>query len=436
MELTIEVFDAGAWTDAAIIDVTGATKGGVSVSCTFEYTWDYAFNKANHDKPVSLNYPVNADLIRKNEWPAFLYDIVPQGNGRRFLLATLNRSITEGASADFELLRSGAFNPIGYLRVKEAVQFYQTYIERHQNDNLHVGMQLEDIIGRHADFVERMHIYGMLTTGTTGIQGVAPKFLLTQDKAGLWYADGQIEDHRAAQHWIIKLPRGHHPDDLKVIKNEVGYLKTAKMMGLRIAQEVELRGNMLFVKRFDRRVSKAHGFERLHQESLASIAGVVGFDVRPTQFELLAALRSVATDRTKDTIEFLKRDVLNLAMRNTDNHARNTAVQVVDDIVQLTPLYDFAPMYLDPEMIPRAARWYHPLTGKELEDWKSIILAIDWLPGEQVLIIEALLAFAQTMERLPEMMLEAGVDQDVVQFLRLSIVGQRLNLLQLESLLG
>ncbi|WP_375338497.1 hypothetical protein [Variovorax paradoxus] len=38
-------------------------------------------------------------------------------------------------------------------------------------------------------------------------------------------------------------------------------------------------------------------------------------------------------------------------MRNTDNHARNTAVQrLPDGALQLTPIFDFAPMFLDPEI--------------------------------------------------------------------------------------
>jgi serine/threonine-protein kinase HipA len=91
-------------------------------------------------------------------------------------------------------------------------------------------------------------------------------------------------------------------------------------------------------------VTKA-GVHRLHQESAASLAGLTGFNDRPSQFTLLQALREVVTDKTGETIEFLKRDVLNLAMRNTDNHARNTAVQKVGAEVRLTPLFDFAPMY-------------------------------------------------------------------------------------------
>jgi hypothetical protein len=57
-------------------------------------------------------------------------------------------------------------------------------------------------------------------------------------------------------------------------------------------------------------VTKA-GVHRLHQESAASLAGLTGFNDRPSQFTLLQALREVVTDKTGETIEFLKRDVLN-----------------------------------------------------------------------------------------------------------------------------
>src|SRR5208282_5597761 len=88
-----------------------------------------------------------------------------------------------------------------------------------------------------------------------------------------------------------------------------------------------------------------------------ALAGQVGFDSRPTQYQLLTALRDNTDDPELTTIEFLKRDVLNLALGNTDNHGRNTAVQVRHRHTRLTPLFDFAPMYMDKEGIPRALRW-------------------------------------------------------------------------------
>lgn len=82
------------------------------------------------------------------------------------------------------------------------------------------------------------------------------------------------------------------------------------------------------------------------------------------------ARHPVRGDRSADqTLDYLCRDVLNLAMRNTENHARNTAVQQLGNTLRLTPLYDFAPMYLDPDGIARTARWHHPRGGRELTVW-------------------------------------------------------------------
>lgn len=135
----------------------------------------------------------------------------------------------------------------------------------------------------------------------------------------------------------------------------------------------------------------------------------------------MAGIRSVATEPSTETLEFLKRDVLNLAMRNTDNHARNTAMQVVDGKVQLTPLFDFAPMYLDPEVSPRVLRWYRPDTRIELTDWADVLAALSVDDGERKRLADALRAFALHIERLPEVMAAQGVDQDIIEFLTHSI---------------
>lgn len=100
---------------------------------------------------------------------------------------------------------------------------------------------------------------------------------------------------------------------------------------------------------------------------------MAGFGTQADQFELLKAIRNVVEEPLGETLEFIRRDVLNLAMRNTDNHARNTAVQTIDGVTRITPLFDFAPMYLDPEGITRSARWYHPESRKELRNWKDIL---------------------------------------------------------------
>src|SRR3546814_3126647 len=64
-------------------------------------------------------------------------------------------------------------------------------------------------------FVEQLAIHSMLAAGTPGVQGVAPKFLLTQDEEGRWFPDTALPDARARRHWIVKLPRGRHGTDFR-----------------------------------------------------------------------------------------------------------------------------------------------------------------------------------------------------------------------------
>jgi serine/threonine-protein kinase HipA len=170
---------------------------------------------------------------------------------------------------------------------------------------------------------------------------------------------------------------------------------------------------------------------RFHQESAASVAGLGGFGIQADQFQLLAAIRRVVDAPLDETIEFIQRDVLNLAMRNTDNHARNTAVQTVDGVTRITPLFDFAPMYLDPEGITRASRWYHPQTRKELQQWEDILALLTLPASEHDQLVEAMVRFGERLAGLQECMREVGVDEDIVDFLGPSIEKQRTQLLAL-----
>lgn len=419
MDAHIQRFNCGAWQDAAVITVQQSEMVGSGGVCFIEYELNYVFRSTA--PPISLAFPVTAEIGRLNNWPAFLYDLVPQGNGRKFLLGKLG--LADNAGADFALICAGAFNPVGCLRVKEAVLYYADHVKQHPAPNMDHGVPISDIQQRTDQFIEKMMVHGMLAAGSTGLQGAAPKFMLAQDSQGLWHADGRLQDDLAVAHAIVKFPRGASEADRKVLRNEAAYMRVAQALGLRVHGEVVWENNMLMLPRFDRHV-EAGRIQRIHQESLASLAGIVGFDQRPTQFQLLAALRRYAQDPTLETIEFLKRDVLNLAMRNTDNHARNTAIQVVDGAVQLTPLYDFAPMYLDPEGIARACRWYHPETKIEINEWADVIEAMEIPADENERVKKALKQFGEQIKTLHSLMLDCGVDHDIAGYLKPAIETQ------------
>jgi serine/threonine-protein kinase HipA len=209
-------------------------------------------------------------------------------------------------------------------------------------------------------------------------------------------------------------------------------MKVAQCFGIRSFDLPELHGDMLFIPRFDRRAQDGC-VQRFHQESAASVAKLGGFGIQANQFELLTAIRRVVDVPIEETIEFIRRDVLNLAMRNTDNHARNTAVQTVDGVTRLTPLFDFAPMYLDPEGITRASRWYHPETGKELQRWEDVLPRLGLPASEHQQLVEALVRLGEQLAGLQDCMREVGVDKDIIDFLGPNIATQRTQLLALRS---
>jgi serine/threonine-protein kinase HipA len=192
-----------------------------------------------------------------------------------------------------------------------------------------------------------------------------------------------------------------------------------------------LHGDMLFLRRFDRLVVPGGGVQRLHQESLASVVGQRGFGVAQSQQALLAGLRRVVTDPARETLEFIKRDVLNLALRNTDNHARNTAVQrTPQGIVQLTPLFDFAPMFKDPEVVPRSCHW-RDKAGVRQADWRQVIEQLDVPDTERTALAAELSEFADTVARLDAIALDCGVERVVIDACARAIDAQARQLMDL-----
>lgn len=411
---TLEIHLHGQWQKAATLT---ALDGD---SCLFNYETRYVFGAA---QPLSLAVPVafvdsayigsmdGGFQARRPELPAFLYDLVPQGRGRALLTRLLGLPDRDGI--ELPLIMAGAFNPIGRLRVTSAVAFYEDYKTRHgarHGREWAGGVTIDDIVTHAEGFLEQLALHEMLASGTTGVQGVAPKFLLATDAQGRWHPDLALDDASAVAHWLIKLPRGRSDDDRLVLTNEAAYLRVAQRCGVRVHEEPRLHGEMLFVRRFDR-VKDANGtLHRLHQESLASLAGLRGFAPATTHNQLLAALRAHVTHPLAETIEYLKRDALNLALRNTDNHARNTAVQqLLDGTVQLTPLFDFAPSYKDPELIPRAVHWCDA-DGLRLHHWPQIVASLNLDEPEDAQVRTAMRAFASVLEQLPAFCVDAGVD--------------------------
>src|SRR5690606_6276830 len=143
-------------------------------------------------------------------------------------------------------------------------------------------------------FLEQLSVHSMLAAGTPGVQGVAPKFLLTQDASGRWFPDVALPDARARAHWIVKLPRGRHESDFRILRHEAIYLQVATECGLRSIERPLYREGMLFLPRFDRRIQGGQ-VRRLHQETLAALAQMPGFGRSASLFGLTECLARFVT---------------------------------------------------------------------------------------------------------------------------------------------
>ena len=85
--------------------------------------------------------------------------------------------------------------------------------------------------------------------------------------------------------------------------------------------------------------------------------------------------------------------IVNGTTNPTLNHARNTAVQRLHDgTVRLTPLYDFAPMFLDPEIVPRSSHWV--FDGRREDSLAVIVDRLDISDAEKALVATSMRAFA------------------------------------------
>ncbi|MGH7269102.1 MAG: type II toxin-antitoxin system HipA family toxin, partial [Polyangiaceae bacterium] len=344
------------------------SERGVSSPATFEYDLDYLDRMekalgARDARAVSCRYPIAYDVPEEVTWPAFLLDVMPAGAARRHWESVLQ--LPNNASSDWSVLIRGAGNPPGNVRVREAVDAVDV--------PSHPGFPRSDVLRRREQFVEYARANGAPVSGSTGAGGDAPKFLLREDIKGQWHADGALADSRTRRCWLVKFPRTRDASDRLILRAEAGYHAVAKELGVRTGGDVTWESDCLFMPRFDR-ICRKGKVERLGLESLYSLAGVADFGSTIRKERQVDAVARFTTNPETELRELLLRDVLDVALGNTDNHARNTSVlKWPDGRIELSPLYDFAPMILDQRMIARVSRWED---NADFPDWARVADAL------------------------------------------------------------
>lgn len=406
---TVELFIDGCWRTAADVRCEDPALGHRSATHT-DYDEAYLahldYQPRRDARAISCRYATTFLDYHDRAWPAFLLDLLPSGAARRFWERTLKLPNTE--SSDWAVLLAGAGNAPGNARIAEAVlPPVSSYSD---------GFERREVLERGEGFIEYAQARGASVAGASGAAGDAPKFLLREDERGRWHADGALGDAATRGVWLVKFPRSSHRNDRLVLQSEAPYMRIAKRLGARVAEPPTWEEDTLFVRRFDRVRLPDGRIERLGLESLCSLAGVTEFGA-PIAKETLAAAIAKYTSHPEDELrEFLLRDVLDVALGNTDNHARNTAVlKDPSGTIRLSPLYDFAPMVLDSQGIARVCRWQEEEDGYPI--WSKVVDAITPLGIDGDATRRWLHALAPAIRRLPEWMSEEGVPPRVIDVL-------------------
>ncbi len=404
--VTLALYIEGAWQTVGNVTVEDR-RGGVGSPGRFDYDFDYLDRFPNalgarDAHAVSCRYPVSYDTFDEKRWPPFLLDMIPSGAARRYWEARLGLPNTD--SSDWSVLLA-AGHPPGNVRIANAIDLTE-------GNAHHPGFPRSDILDRAEGFIEYAHECGAPVSGSSGAGGDSPKFLLREDHDGRWHADGVLSDEATRACWLVKFPRTRDTSDRLILEAEAAYHRVATRFGVRTLGEPTWERDCLFVSRFDRIVESGK-VDRLGLESLCSLSGVAEFGVAIPKERLAKALATYATQRETELRELVVRDVLDVALGNTDNHARNTSVlKRADGAVALSPLYDFAPMFLDGRGIARVCRW---ADNSAYPDWNVVVAALVGLGLDPATTKEWLRTLADQVAALPTVMRECRVPDAVTR---------------------
>ncbi|MDW9481323.1 type II toxin-antitoxin system HipA family toxin [Sinorhizobium meliloti] len=420
MRLNIETFWQGTWHPSASITIQDDVRGVAGPSIV-EYDIDFFVNHAAADRlkndvrdarALSVNYPVDLENRYRETWPPFLLDLMPQGHARRKLADHMKIDVDARASDLPLLLRAGG-NPIGNLRIAEAAAAERDRLSPVRR----AGVTENDIFGRTEYFIEVVDRFGMLASGSSGLQGEWPKVSLTLATDGLYYPDALVRDDEAVSHYIVKLLRSNDERDRLILEAEAGYSVIAESLGLHVHETSRYANGVLMIPRFDRKCADG-ALLRFGQESMVSALGVAEFGHLASHEDYIGVLKRVSTDPFADIAEYVKRDVANRAMGNPDNHGRNSALsKTPGGEIGLSPLFDFAPMRLGADGVVKSTRWaaMRDTHRDTTPDWAEVCDAV--FPDDEGLshrLRDEIADFAEGLLDAPAIAKEIGIPQEVI----------------------
>lgn len=409
--MDFEVHLGGEWHRCASVELLDEAQTSRNGRVRLQYEADYAVDHlgARDLRALTVRAPVDLRTRDLPHWPSFLIDLLPQGAARKRI-----ERVNNGPRSEWALLGLGAVNPVGNLRVRPPEA---------RAHRIHPGFELRDMVSRGDEFVEYAHELGATVAGATDTQGEAPKFWVVEDENGRWHPDSGALGFAVRRYMLLKFPVPEAGESAReILQHEALYQRVGRILGVRVTRQLpEFVDGALLIPRFDRLF--LNGAEvRLGVESLYSITGVLDSAATSVRHhEILIALANCLTSFESELWEYVQRDFLNLALGNRDNHGRNMAVlKNVDGTLELAPIYDFGPSFLDARAIARVIRWDGEEVGRR--DWTHIVrnlqtrleesgIALTNWPG----LLRSMRGFADKLDSLPGLMRECGIAGHIIE---------------------
>ncbi len=362
--LILQLFNNGKWWDAAELSFLG---NELSSPVRLTYLKSYITEVASYDATdcwaCTVNAPVSILPTDYPGWPSLLDDLLPVGKSRDWWLNYLDATRQNIFEQNFTLLSHACMAPVGNLRIKESVTPDGTY-------NQHT-FPITEVVALQHDFLEYANEQGAAVGGATGAVGVAPKLLLMVENEKVFIDADFAGKPLTATPYLTKFARNQRTArDNQILRAEGAFYRvlTEVLTGTAIASidtsnmmVLEHEGQTsLWLPRFD--IESKQGLaSRLGMESIYSMlnAGPGSYQNHFTVMnEIWAKIKNGTTMSAAEFAkQYLARDFLNLVFGNSDNHGRNISFLKYQSDIQFAPIYDFAPMKADPEIITRLFKW-------------------------------------------------------------------------------
>lgn len=305
---------------------TDPVPAGILAKAGKEYRFRYGTSYLDRPDAMSLYPP---ELPLRPGWqepregltmPGSVWDASPDGWGQRIIADLLGRpgSTHEELGKLTMLLESGS-NRIGALDFQTSASEYRERGEHATLEELHAAAEALQTGTLNPELRRAL-------VGGTLVGGARPKAALIDD---------------AGRQWIAKFSISTDP--YPVVKAEALAMELARRAGIRVPHTRlthSLGREVLLVERFDRLPG---GYRRHMVSGLTMLGYDTLLGARYSSYpDMLDVLRqnSIGTDPGQELFE---RIVLNIAVGNDDDHARNHSAFWDGRSLDLTPAYDIAP---------------------------------------------------------------------------------------------